>query len=57
MGAQVRSVAPAASAMKAPALSTASASTPVSATVTRVRIALSSRSGSSKVRWQSGLQK
>jgi hypothetical protein len=57
IGTQVSSVAPVASAMKAPARMIASASTPVSAMVTRVRIDFSSASGDSKVRWQPALQK
>jgi hypothetical protein len=57
IGAQVTMVAPAASAKNAAARKTASANTPVNAIVTRVRIDLSSRSGSSKVRLQAGLQK
>ena len=57
IGAQVTMVAPVASARNAPARRIASASTPVSAIVTRVRIDLSSCSGDSKVRWQPALQK
>jgi hypothetical protein len=57
IGAQEISVAPAASAMNAPARNIANASTPVRAMVTRVRIDLSSRSGFSNVRWQPTLQK
>ncbi|MNR17588.1 hypothetical protein D3C85_1342590 [compost metagenome] len=57
MGAQLSSVAPVASPRKAPARSTASASTPVMAMVTRVFIDFSSFSGDSKVRRQVSLQK
>ncbi|MCY1210447.1 hypothetical protein D9M72_221340 [compost metagenome] len=57
IGAQVRRVAPAANARKAPARRTASARTPVRAIVTRVRIAFNSLSGDSKVRRQLSLQK
>ena len=57
IGAQVTMVAPVASARNAPARRIASASTPVSAMATRVRIDFSSASGCSNVRWQPGLQK
>jgi hypothetical protein len=57
IGAQVTMVAPAASAMNAAARRIAIATTPPSATVTRLRIAWSSASGDSKVRKQFGLQK
>ena len=57
IGAQVTMAAPVARNRKAPARRMASASTPVSAMVTRVFMALSSASGDSKVRWQPAEQK
>ena len=57
IGTQVTIVAPVASAIKAPARMIASASTPVSAIATRVRIDFNSCSGDSNVRWQPALQK
>ena len=57
IGAQVSKVAPAASAMNAPARRIANASTPVSAIATRVCIAFNSLSGDSNVRRQLSLQK
>jgi len=57
IGTQVTMVAPVARPIKAPARRRASASTPVSAMVTRVFMRLSSASGDSKVCLQVSLQK